>query len=120
MDSEKVWRPSEILRRYERGERDFRGVEVCDMDEHLDEQSFKDARLEDADFSGAYIVANFSGAHLRHAKFTGASVKTCMFDRAHLEGADFSDAAIDGATFVSAHLTGAGFARATAYGHLWR
>ena len=57
---------SEVLRRYETGERNFQRV-------NLRGQSFMGKDLSGADFSEADIrSANFTGANLRGANFTGA------------------------------------------------
>jgi len=110
---ERVWKPSEIRQRYQAGERDFRDLEI---DQPEKEDSFRGATLAGVDFSGAYIVADFSEANLSYSRFVGTNVKTCIFDRANLEHSDFSDAAIDSATFGAARLSGATFANASMYG----
>ncbi|NER29409.1 MAG: pentapeptide repeat-containing protein [Symploca sp. SIO1C4] len=57
---------SEVLRKYQQGERDFRRLS-------LRGQSFKGKNLEGADFSEADIRgANFTNAYLKSAKFCGA------------------------------------------------
>ena len=57
---------SEVVKRYQQGERDFRGV-------NLRGQSFKGQNLSGADFSEADIRGtNFKGAILRRVKFRGA------------------------------------------------
>ena len=114
MDSdERVWTPSEIRQRYARGERDFRGLDIADGD---DGGSFRGALLDGADFSRAFIVADFTGARLRECNFVEANVKTCSFDGADLSAADFSRAAIDGATFTGCNFDGAQFEGAGFYG----
>ena len=114
-DEDRIWRPVEILRRYNAGERDFRGLQIESEGDPSDSE-FRDAILEGADFSDCFIVADFSGAHLRGVKLS-ANVKTCCFDRTDLRDADFSNAAIDAATFDGAILEGATFEGAGAYGH---
>jgi uncharacterized protein YjbI with pentapeptide repeats len=106
---EKVWTPSEIRRRYQEGERDFRGLDISDTG---DPTSFRDAVLDGADFTHAFVVADFTRARLTGCRFTEANVKTCVFDEADLRDCDFSGAAIDAATFRSARLDGANFAGA--------
>ena len=112
---ERVWKPSEIRQRYQDGERDFQGLDIEDSD---DSESFRDAVLEGADFSHAFVVADFSRAGLRDARFVEANVKTCIFDEADLRGCMFSRAAIDAATFRSARLDGADFSGASVQGSL--
>jgi uncharacterized protein YjbI with pentapeptide repeats len=91
---EKVWTRSEIRRRYQDGERDFRGLDISDTG---DSTSFRDAVLDGADFSHAFVVADFSRARLCGCRFTEANVKTCSFDEADLRDCDFAGAAIDAA-----------------------
>jgi hypothetical protein len=98
---ERVWTPNEILRRYQDGERDFRGLDIGrdsqgQVVSDSDGRSFRGAVLDDADFTDCFIFADFTGASLRNCKFR-ANVKTCSFDLADLRGADFTDAAIDSA-----------------------
>ena len=116
-NEDRVWRPAEIIRRYDAGERDFRGLEIGSEASSSDPE-FRSADLEGADFSDCFIVADFTGARLRGAKFS-AIVKTCCFDRADLRNADFSGAAIDAATFDGADLEGATFEGAGAYGYTY-
>lgn len=115
-ESEAV-RPSEIRRRYGAGERDFGGLEIEDA---ADAASFRDAVLAGADFSGSFILADFTGANLRGCRFVQSNVKTRSFDAADLRECDFSGAAIDAATFHGAQLDGARFADASAYGHTFQ
>jgi uncharacterized protein YjbI with pentapeptide repeats len=114
-DDDRIWSPAEILRRYQAGERDFRGIQIEALAGAADPE-FRGANLEEADFTGCFVVADFSGARLRGAKLS-ANVKTCCFDRADLRDADFSNAAIDAATFDGANLEGANFEGAGAYGY---
>lgn len=116
---ERAWTPSEILQRYERGERDFHGLDISDGagDEST---SFRGALLDGADFSHCFIVADFSSARLRDCRFVEANVKTCRFDGADLLNADFSRAAIDGATFTNCNFAGARFKEAVAYGYTFK
>jgi uncharacterized protein YjbI with pentapeptide repeats len=111
---ERVWTTSDIRRRYDQGERDFRDLEISDSN---DSASFRDAVLDGSDFSHAFVVADFSRASLNGCRFNEANVKTCIFDEADLRGCDFSGAAIDAATFRSARLDGASFAGATEQGY---
>jgi uncharacterized protein YjbI with pentapeptide repeats len=119
VNDEKVWTPEEIRRRYENGERDFRGLDISDPDTSSQARSFRGAILDDADFTDCFIVADFTSASLRNCKFR-ANVKTCSFDLADLRGADFTDAAIDAATFRSARLHGANFAGACEQGYEYK
>ena len=66
----------EVLRRYLAGERDFSGLEIEDAAKSA---PLRGAILDDADFSRAFIVADFSKASLRGARFVEANVKTCSF-----------------------------------------
>ena len=115
---DRIWMPEEILAEYRAGQRDFRGREIEERPD--DASSFRSASLDGADFSRAFIVADFRNASLRGCKFVGANVKTCCFDEADLSGCDFSNAAIDAATFSGARLDGARFDGAGAYGYSFK
>ncbi len=84
----------ELLRRYVAGERIFRGEDFEAVALNLRGQN-----LSAADFSEAFIVADFRDANLAGCCFNGANVKTCDFRGANLLGASFRGAAIDGAEF---------------------
>ena len=103
----------ELLNRYQRGERDFSGVELdadCDSD-------LTGVCLDGADFSHAFLVANFRGASLRGARFFEANVKTCDFRDADLRDTDFRGAGLCSALFDGAKLEGSTFAGAYIHGH---
>jgi uncharacterized protein YjbI with pentapeptide repeats len=115
MSSEdKIWTPSEILSRYQSGERDFRDLEITQTND--DDASFREAVLDGSDFTHAFVVADFTRASLKDCRFVEGNVKTCIFDEADLRGCDFSNTAIDAATFRSARLEGATFTGATDQG----
>ena len=95
---------SEIVSRYAAGERVFCGEELdtgC-----LDLQ---EADLSGADFSQAFIVADFRGANLEGCRFDGANVKTCDFRGANLRHASFVEAAVCAAKFDGADMEEANF-----------
>jgi uncharacterized protein YjbI with pentapeptide repeats len=118
-DDDRIWEPADILRRYQSGERDFRGLEI-EVPSGKADPEFRGANLEGADFRDCFIVADFTGARLQGARFAPANLKTCCFDGADLRNADFSGAAIDSATFGGANLAGARFEGAGAYGYTYR
>jgi len=104
---------AELRRRYERGERDFRGCE-------LDTEPAGDLSgvcLDDADFSQAWLYASFRGASLRNARFVESNVKICDFRDADLTNADFRGAALCATEFAGAILDGTRFSGAHCYGH---
>jgi uncharacterized protein YjbI with pentapeptide repeats len=110
---DRLWRPEEILRRYASGEREFRQLDIEDSD---DGASFRGARLDDADFSGSFLVADFTGTSLRNSCWSNANVKTCIFRDADLSGANFSGAALDATVFQGAKMAGANFTGAYVQG----
>lgn len=93
---------SELLERYQQGERDFRGAEL-DEDPDCD---FTGACLDGVDLSESWITASFRGASLRGAFFVGANVKTCDFRDADLTNADFRGAALCATQFSGAIVEG--------------
>ena len=80
--------------------------------------NFSGAYLADANFSGAnFDRANFSGAYLAFAdfvdaNFSGANFSGANFDRANFSDANFSDANFSFADFDRAYFAGANFDRA--------
>jgi len=105
----------ELLERYNNGERDFW---ESDLDNDQD-NDLSGRCLDDADFSRAFIIANFRGASLRRTRFASANVKTCDFRDADLRGADFRGAALCAALFDGAQLEGAQFAGAFYHSHVF-
>ena len=105
----------DILHRYGKGIRSFRGEELDS--EVLD---LRGTTLAGADFSECFIFADFSDANLEGCRFVRANVKTCDFRGAILRGATFAGAAIDGATFDQPGLLAADFEGATEQGHVYR
>lgn len=103
-----------MLDRYQRGERDFTNAEL-DADPSCDMSGIC---LDGADFSNAFLVANFRGASLRGARFVQANVKTCDFRDADLREADFRGAGLCSALFDGAMLDGTHFAGAYIHGYL--
>lgn len=112
---DRMWAPEEILQRYQRGERDFTGLEI----EEEGGTSFTGVCLDGADFSSAFIVASFERASLKGARFLGANLKTCSFLGADLRRADFAGAALDGTTFQASRLVDANFEGATIQSHVF-
>ena len=105
---------AEVLAQYLRGRRDFSGTTIEDPP---GAELLRGAVLDGADFSRAFIVADFGKCSLRGVNFVGANVKTCCFDGADLRGSDYRDAALDAATFSGALVEGASFVGATIQGH---
>lgn len=102
---------ADIALRYATGERAFRSIEIDPAARRLGSLI-----LEEADFSGSWVVADFRKANLRGASFRNANVKTCDFSGADLTNADFRGAALDATIFKGATMNGASFAGATISG----
>jgi len=115
-DTDRVMTTAEIVELYQRGNRDFRGLDIQDTEGQI--RAFRGAVLNGADFGGAWIEADFTNAALRGAVFRNANVKCCTFDGADLSNADFSNSAIDAATFEGAKFDGSNFESAGAYVNL--
>lgn len=88
---------SELLERYENGERDFVGCDFYDQTYDL-----RNLNLKGINLSETFIFADFRRANLRNANFYRANVKSCDFRGADLTNAVFKDAAIDFALFEGA------------------
>jgi len=96
----------ELLKRYEAGERDFRGV-------NLSEEILLWADLHGANLSGANLRGvNFNWANLSGVDLTGADLSEADLAWANLSKADLSEANLSGANFSAASLNGADWSRA--------
>ena len=113
-DTDRVMTTAEIVELYRHGKRDFHGLDIQDSDGQI--KAFRGAVLNEADFGGAWVEADFTNATLRGAVFRNANVKCCTFDGADLSHTDFSNSAIDAATFEGAKFDGSNFTGAGAYG----
>ena len=103
-----------ILNRYANGERSFRGEELDSAPLDL-----RGGGLAGADFTEAFLIADFRGANLEGCRFDRANVKTCDFRGARLVGASFKQAAIDGALFDDMGVAAAVFDGASDQGHVF-
>ena len=111
----------EMLRRYRRGNRNFRGVHLVGVDLAgvcLSEANLMGANLTKANLTGAnlenakLVVANLSravmtGANLQQAKFVGANLSRTQLSYANLAQADLRDSDLSNAQFIGATLEGA-------------
>lgn len=96
----------ELLKRYEAGERDFRGV-------NLSEEILLWADLRGANLSGANLRrANFNWANLSGVDLTGSDLSEADLAWANLSKADLREANLSGANFSAASLNGADWSRA--------
>jgi len=102
-----------VLKRYSKGERDFRGMELDDADYTLAGQD-----LREADFSESYLTVDFSRSNLRGASFRNANAKTCSFEDADLRECDFRGAALCSTTFKGAQMQGAVFTGASCHSYV--
>lgn len=105
---------TELLQRYASGERTFKGL-GAEKDFTGD---FRNAQLEGVILSGC-IVADFTGANLRNASFSG-NLKTCLFRNANLSGACFRGALIDATDFSGARLDATDFCGASESGYVYK
>jgi uncharacterized protein YjbI with pentapeptide repeats len=108
----------EVLRAYAVGRRDFRAIDLEPQSPDQAVADFSHQTLDDADFSGAFVVAHFKCASLRRTRFVGSNLKTCTFDGANLTEADLSGAALCATTFADAVLDGARFEGASYHSHV--
>jgi uncharacterized protein YjbI with pentapeptide repeats len=126
----------EILRRYKRDDRDFRGVTLkegdlskqrlagvifegaqlldCTFEKSILRRSnFKAASLRGTTFKGADLSksnltgADFRGATLRAVNLSGADLRWANLEGVNLSGSDISGANFEGANLKSANLKGA-------------
>ena len=103
---------SELLSRYQAGQRRFAGLEI----ERDGLGALEGACLDGIELMDCFVVASFRRASLRNA-VVHANVKTCDFSEADLTGADFRTAALDATSFLGAKMDGADFTDAHIQGH---
>jgi uncharacterized protein YjbI with pentapeptide repeats len=101
----------ELLRRYEQGERDFRGVVLPKAKLRgtvLRDAYFEGSHLEGADLRAVHLEgAYLSDAHLDGAELGEAHLEGANLTGANLEGANLSDAYLEEAILIDARLEGA-------------
>jgi hypothetical protein len=106
--------PEELKRRYDAGERDFRGADLRGANLEGANLSFarlQGANLRDANLRGANLrYALLRGANLRYALLRGANLKGAYLERANLRyaylyRADPRDANLEGADLKGACLS---------------
>lgn len=91
----------EILRRYQRGDKDFTGVTVTPDD-------FSGQRLRGIIFKGATLFnCNFEETTLQGADLSAANLRQANLKQANLSKADLKGADFRGATLRNADLSGA-------------
>jgi uncharacterized protein YjbI with pentapeptide repeats len=139
---ERVLDRSELLERYAKGERDFRGAELRGADlrgVNLREVDLSVAKLSTANLMGADLMgadliytdlsdadlsnadlsftdltgANMSGAKLHNADLSMSTCPLAILTDATLNSANFSDADVKHTNFTDANLTGATLTNAT-------
>lgn len=102
---------SELLERYAKGERDFRGADL--LGAVLKEVELPEANLGGADLGGANLSGgvlrrtNLAHANLTHANLTGANLDHANLTGAQLIQADLCVANLCVANLVNANLAGA-------------
>ena len=96
----------DIVKRYEAGERDFRGVQLCGVklpnNINLSGADWSQANLDSVDLT----AANLSGANLEGANLSNAELSQANLSGANLEGANLSSAELSQANLSGANLTG--------------
>jgi uncharacterized protein YjbI with pentapeptide repeats len=108
----------ELLERYARGERDFRGVELIG-DKYLEGADLSNANLSGANLRGAFLdsadlrCSNLSGANLSHANLCNADLSRIShlynltqnnLEYTNMDGADLNEAYLRGANLRGASL----------------
>jgi uncharacterized protein YjbI with pentapeptide repeats len=101
---------AELLLRYARGERSFRGLEMLAAD--LSDQNLREIDLERANLSGT----NLSRANLSKAALSGATLSPVNLVGANLVDADLCGACLEGADFTGANLAAANLSGASLRG----
>ena len=96
---------SELLRRYEAGERNFQRVIL------------QETNLQGANLWGIILwEANLWGTDLRNANLQKADLRGAILEKADLRGANFSDVNLTDARLIEANLSSSNFTRANLCG----
>ena len=90
---------SELLSRYQNGERSFVELDIENGD-------LRGTKLADATFENCFLTVDFRGANLRNSKFINGNIKTCDFREADLTHAHFEELAVDSTRFKGAKTKG--------------
>lgn len=91
----------ELLNKYERGERDFGAINLC-------EANLSGVNLSGANLSGSNLsVANLSGANLHLANLSNAKLNVARMSGANLSKANLNRAILNVANLIRADLGGA-------------
>ncbi len=97
---------SELLQRFQRGERTFKDAKLPKaflFNAQLKFIDFSFAELTEADFRGAELFgANFQSANLNNASFGGANLARANFSGAKLQGADLRGTNLKSAILAAA------------------
>ena len=100
----------EIIKAYERGERNFSNVSAKENDFtglNLSGVIFRNSELSFGDFRDAILVgADFSGADLRWSSFERANLKRARFNNANIGWSVFNNAYMELTEMQNADLTG--------------
>ena len=121
-----VAKPYEVLKRYSKGEKDFRKVDLSQAplmsvslkEVVLDGSNFKKADLSKANLSYSSLrqtnlkLVNFTKAILTEVNFSKSCLTQAIFVEAHLEKANFQSAILHEVNFQSAYLAQTNFAGA--------
>jgi serine/threonine-protein kinase len=114
--------PNAIQHAYHRGERDFSGQDLRNLDLRkfqLPSANFHEGKLQNTDLRDAILInanfgrASFSGANLRNANLMQAYMSHADLASADLRGANLSDAYLSHANLRGANLCGADLSGAT-------
>lgn len=89
----------ELLKRYAAGERDFTGVNLCEV--NLSRVNLSGCNLSHANLS----IANLSGANLSGANLTGTKLNVTRLSGANLSKAKLNSAILNVANLVRANLS---------------
>ena len=102
----------EIIKLYNEGKRDFRGLSFNNTLE------FMDWNFDDIDFSNSWFDGTFLNVSLRNARFCLSSIKTVVFKDCDLTFANFKMAGLEATTFENCKIAHACFDSASVYEEL--
>ena len=118
--------PAEIIRRYQRGDKEFRNIIIEGgnfSNKRLVGIKFEGATLTKCDFGKSTLKqasflasnlrgSNFKGANLSKANLSGVDLRGAIMRNVNLSGANLEGANLEGVNLAGSNISGANFNRA--------
>lgn len=95
--------------------------QVKDGKKHFSRIDFGEGNISDCDLEGVVfeeclMLVEFSNVNLRHSRFIGCGIKTCVFDNVDLTNAEIMNCSVESVVFRDSNLEGLVFENNFSYG----